>query len=96
MRRAALFILYFAGIIGAFVVAWVLQWFGQNKHRRTLMLELPDYHAPSWKNLLLGLWQRVKRSFCVGSVAWLTPEPLSCGLASFPTIRMARRDKRDW
>lgn len=58
-QGVALFILYFAGIIGAFLVAWVLQWFGQNKHRRTLMMELPDYHAPSWKNLLLGLWQRV-------------------------------------
>ena len=59
-QGVALFILYFAGIIGAFVVAWVLQWFGSHQHRRTLMMELPDYHAPSWKNLLLGLWLRVE------------------------------------
>ena len=81
----ALFVLYFAGIIGAFLVAWVLQWFGANQHRRTLMLELPDYHSPSWKNLLLGLWQRVeiflKR---VGGII-LTLTVIMWFLASFPT-----------
>ncbi len=81
----ALFILYFAGIIGAFVVAWVLQWFGQNKHRRTLMMELPDYHAPSWKNLLLGLWQRVEIFLRrVGGII-LTLTIIMWFLASFPT-----------
>ena len=81
----ALFILYFAGIIGAFVVAWVLQWFGQNKHRRTLMIELPDYHAPSWKNLLLGLWQRVEIFLRrVGGII-LTLTIIMWFLASFPT-----------
>ncbi len=81
----ALFVLYFAGIIGAFAVAWVLQWFGSHQHRRTLMLELPDYHSPSWKNLLLGLWQRVeiflKR---VGGII-LTLTVVMWFLASFPT-----------
>ena len=84
-QGVALFILYFAGIIGAFVVAWVLQWFGQNKHRRTLMLELPDYHAPSWKNLLLGLWQRVAIFLRrVGGII-LTLTVIMWFLASFPT-----------
>lgn len=84
-QGVALFALYFAGIIGAFLVAWVLQWFGSHQHRRTLMLELPDYHSPSWKNLLLGLWQRVeiflKR---VGGII-LTLTVIMWFLASFPT-----------
>ena len=49
------------------------------------MLELPDYHSPSWKNLLLGLWQRVeiflKR---VGGII-LTLTVVMWFLASFPT-----------
>lgn len=84
-QGVALFVLYFAGIVGAFLVAWALQWFGSHQHRRTLMLELPDYHAPSWKNLLLGLWQRVeiflKR---VGGII-LTLTVIMWFLASFPS-----------
>ena len=84
-QGVALFILYFAGIIAAFVVAWVLRWFGSQQHRRTLMLELPDYHAPSWKNLALGLWQRVEIFLRrVGGII-LTLTVLMWFLASFPS-----------
>lgn len=55
-----LFVLYFAGIIAAFAVAWVLRRFGSSGNRRTLMLELPDYHIPRWGSISLGLWQRVE------------------------------------
>ena len=83
-QGVALFVLYFAGIIAAFLVAWVLRWFGSQQHRRTLMLELPDYHAPSWKNLGLGLWQRVEIFLRrVGGII-LTLTVLRWFLASFP------------
>ena len=83
-QGVALFVLYFAGIIAAFLVAWVLRWFGSQQHRRTLMLELPDYHAPSWKNLGLGLWQRVEIFLRrVGGII-LTLTVLMWFLASFP------------
>ena len=81
----ALFVLYFAGIIAAFLVAWVLRWFGSQQHRRTLMLELPDYHAPSWRNLALGLWQRVEIFLRrVGGII-LTLTVVMWFLASFPS-----------
>ena len=81
----ALFVLYFAGIIAAFLVAWVLRWFGSQQHRRTLMLELPDYHAPSWRNLALGLWQRVEIFLRrVGGII-LTLTVIMWFLASFPS-----------
>ena len=84
-QGVALFVLYFAGIIAAFLVAWVLRWFGSQQHRRTLMLELPDYHAPSWKNLALGLWQRVEIFLHrVGGII-LTLTVLMWFLASFPS-----------
>ncbi len=83
-QGVALFVLYFAGIVAAFLVAWVLRWFGSQQHRRTLMMELPDYHAPSWRNLGLGLWQRVEIFMRrVGGII-LTLTVLMWFLASFP------------
>jgi ferrous iron transport protein B len=54
-----LFGLYIAGIVGALVVAWVLKRLTARGQTRTLMMELPNYHMPSIRNVALGLWQRV-------------------------------------
>jgi len=55
-----LFGLYLAGIVSAMLVALVFKkkWGSSEKH--PLMLELPDYRLPNGRNLLLGLWERVK------------------------------------
>ncbi|TDR29088.1 ferrous iron transporter B [Hydromonas duriensis] len=81
----ALFVLYFAGILGAFAVAWVLKRFGNHQHMRTLMMELPDYHWPNVRNLLIGLWQRVDIFMRrVGGII-LTLTIVMWFLASFPS-----------
>ena len=54
-----LFGLYVAGIVGALAVAWVLKRLTAHGQSRTLMMELPNYHLPSVRNIALGLWQRV-------------------------------------
>ena len=54
-----LFGLYVAGILGALAVAWVLKRLTARGQTRTLMMELPSYHMPSIRNVVLGLWQRV-------------------------------------
>ena len=54
-----LFGLYVAGILGALAVAWVLKRLTARGQTRTLMMELPNYHMPSIRNVALGLWQRV-------------------------------------
>lgn len=84
LQGIALFVLYFAGIISAFSVAWVLKIWGTHQHMRTLMLELPDYHVPSWRNVALGLWQRVEIFIRrVGGII-LTLTIVMWFLASFP------------
>ncbi len=60
LQGLVLFGLYFAGIIGAMLVAWVLKQFTTRGQVRTLMMELPDYHWPVARNIAIGLWQRVK------------------------------------
>ena len=86
LQGVALFVLYLAGILGAFGVAWVLKRIGSHAHLRTLMMELPDYHWPNPKSILIGLWQRVyiflRR---VGGII-LTLTVVMWFLASFPTL----------
>ena len=77
--------LYFAGIASAMGVAWVLKTFtASGRHVRPLMMELPAYHWPTVRNLLLGLWQRalifLRR---VGTIVFVLTLALWL-LASFP------------
>ncbi|WP_310389113.1 ferrous iron transporter B [Roseateles sp.] len=76
--------LYLAGIGGAMAVAWVLKRFTSGAQVRPLMMELPSYHWPNPRNVLIGLWQRaaifIKR---VGGII-LTLTLLLWALSSFP------------
>ena len=60
LQGLVLFGLYVAGIVGALAVAWVLKRLTAGNQTRTLMMELPRYHWPTVRNVLIGLWQRVK------------------------------------
>jgi len=80
-----LFGLYFAGILGALAVAWVLKRFtSTGRLVRPLMMELPAYHWPHPRSIAIGLWQRatifVKR---VGGIILVLTIALWV-LASFP------------
>lgn len=59
LQGLVLFALYLAGILGALLVAWVLKRFTGQGQVRSLMMELPNYHWPTARNVLLGLKQRV-------------------------------------
>jgi ferrous iron transport protein B len=84
LQGLVLFGLYIAGIAGALAVAWVLKRFTTRGQVRSLMMELPNYHWPTVRNIAIGLWQRVvifmKR---VGSIILLLTIALWF-LASFP------------
>jgi ferrous iron transport protein B len=80
-----LFALYLAGIAGAMLVAWLLKRFTRaGRQVRPLMMELPQYHWPTPRNIALGLWQRVEIFLRrVGGII-LTLTVLLWFLASFP------------
>jgi len=60
LQGLVLFVLYAAGIAGAMAVAWTLkQLTVSGRQVRPLMMELPQYHWPTVRNIALGLWQRV-------------------------------------
>jgi ferrous iron transport protein B len=60
LQGLVLFALYLAGVGSALVVAWVLKQMTSRGQVRTLMMELPTYHWPTARNVLIGLWQRVQ------------------------------------
>ena len=60
LQGLVLFVLYFAGIVSALVVAWVMKRITGGTSYRPLMLELPDYQWPNLRNLTYGLWERAQ------------------------------------
>ena len=79
--------LYLAGIVGAMLVAWTLKRFtSAGRQVRPLMMELPNYHLPTVRNISIGLWQRasifIKR---VGGII-LFLSVMLWFLASFPGV----------
>ncbi|MCH8618568.1 ferrous iron transporter B [Undibacterium sp. TS12] len=61
LQGLVLFALYLAGIVSAMLVAYFFKkkW-GSKNLQQALMLELPDYRWPNLRNLVLGLWERIK------------------------------------
>jgi ferrous iron transport protein B len=60
LQGVVLFALYFAGILSAMAVSWVMKRSTGGGDYRPLMLELPDYQWPNLRNLLFGLWERAQ------------------------------------
>ncbi|MDR2788863.1 MAG: ferrous iron transporter B [Candidatus Accumulibacter sp.] len=93
MQGLVLFALYLAGILGAMIVAWALKCFTTaGRQVRPLMMELPNYHLPTARNIAIGLWQRavifIRR---VGGII-LISTILIWFLASYPTAPEGARE----
>ncbi|MET3435043.1 ferrous iron transport protein B [Herbaspirillum seropedicae] len=58
LQGLALFCLYVAGIAAAMLVAWVAKRIGNARQERALLMELPSYRLPHWRDIALGLWER--------------------------------------
>ncbi|WP_115718122.1 ferrous iron transporter B [Gallaecimonas mangrovi] len=60
LQGIVLFCLYFAGIISALLVAYVMKWLRRDKREHALLMELPSYRIPHLRDLAYGLLQRAK------------------------------------
>jgi ferrous iron transport protein B len=61
LQGLVLFGLYMAGIVAGLAVAAVLRLTrSQAIPYQPLLLELPAYRLPAWRNLLMGLWERMQ------------------------------------
>ena len=52
--------LYFLGIISAMLSALAFKLLLKSQERSFLMLEMPDYRTPVWRNVGITVWQKVK------------------------------------
>ena len=60
LQGIVLFLLYFAGIASALLVAWVMKRFRRDRSEHALLMELPAYRMPQVRDIALGLWERAK------------------------------------
>lgn len=84
LQGLVLFILYFAGIAAAMLVAYFMKRTMGANRRQPLMLELPSYHWPHPGNLAIGLWERAKIFLSRVGTIILTLMILLWFLSSFP------------
>ena len=60
LQGLVLFALYLAGIVGAVLVALLMKRVTMRSSYHPLLMELPEYRWPNLRNLIMGLWERVK------------------------------------
>ncbi|HEY5719108.1 MAG TPA: ferrous iron transporter B [Gammaproteobacteria bacterium] len=60
LQGLVLFSLYIAGVLAALLVAIVLKRTVLKASHHPLLLELPEYHWPSARNIVIGLWERAR------------------------------------
>lgn len=60
IQGLVLFGLYMLGTIFALIVAVVLKFMIKSKEQGFLLLELPEYKAPRWKNVGMTVWEKVR------------------------------------
>lgn len=58
LQGLVLFALYFAAIISALIVSWVMKRWRRDKSEHALLLELPSYRIPHVRDLAIGLYER--------------------------------------
>lgn len=58
LQGLVLFGLYMAGIVSALIVSYIVKLFRRDKSEHALMMELPVYRIPNWRNVLLGVYER--------------------------------------
>lgn len=51
--------LYLLGIFAALGFAWIFKKTLTSRYKSYLIMEMPDYQMPQWRNLFLGLWEKV-------------------------------------
>jgi ferrous iron transport protein B len=84
LQGVVLFVLYVLGVVSAMAVAFVLKRSGAGSKFQALMLELPAYHWPNLRNLMIGLWQRVEIFMSRVGTIILALMVILWALSSFP------------
>jgi len=61
VKGLVLLVMYFLGIVAALVVSLLLKFLIKNKFKSYLVMEIPPYRMPVWKNVGVNLWIKVRK-----------------------------------
>jgi len=87
--------LYFLGILSAMLSALAFKLLLKSRERSFLMLELPDYRTPVWRNVGVTVWQKVKAFIVEAGQVILLISIVLWGLSSYgPAAEMAAAEAR--
>jgi len=84
LQGLVLFSLYVFGVAGAVLVALVMKRATMRSSYHPLLMELPEYHWPTVRNLLTGLWERAQIFLSRVGTIILALMVLMWFLASYP------------
>ncbi len=66
LQGLVLFGMYALGILAALGSAWVLNWLMKSRYKSYLILEMPTYKYPVFRNVVLNVWDKTK-GFVLGA-----------------------------
>jgi ferrous iron transport protein B len=95
LQGLVLFGLYFLGIVSALLIAWVLKQLIRSEEKGFLMLELPGYQWPIWKNVGLTIWEKVRVFIVDAGKIILAISILLWALATFGAPKKEDLEKRE-
>ena len=84
LRAVTLFSLYAGGVIAALLVAWFLKRTILKGPPPSLILELPAYKTPSWRNIIVTMWDRASQFLKRAGTVILSLSILLWFLLSYP------------
>ncbi|GGE87529.1 ferrous iron transport protein B [Chishuiella changwenlii] len=78
-QAIALFVMYLLGVVGALGSAVILNLIIKSKHKSFLIMEMPTYKLPDWKNVILNVWEKTlgflinagKIIFAISIILWV-------------------------
>ncbi|MFV0211164.1 ferrous iron transport protein B [Empedobacter falsenii] len=78
-QALALFVMYILGVVGALGSAILLNLIIKAKHKSFLILEMPTYKLPDWKNVGINVWEKTlgflidagKIIFAISIILWV-------------------------
>lgn len=96
LQGLVLFVLYLLGILSAGLVAFVMKKLAK-RHGRIqqfpLLMELPTYRLPNFKNIGLNLWDKVKSFLQRAGTIIFALSVILWALVSFPAHRKTPRGR---
>jgi ferrous iron transport protein B len=90
LRETVIFSMYVLGIVAAMLMAWLFKKTLFKGPPPPLLLELPPYKMPAWKNVLITMWDRASQFLKRAGTTILAISVILWFLLSYPKIDVSR------